>query len=509
MRLSSLYDCSCESCQKINLAANADGPVFKSVLKAAEKAFKYLHEKGSYSPEDLTAKPYQKLIEETHKAFSSAVTDNDIPAEMLAKLQNDTFVFSGLRTHAQLLEASTMLMEDGKIRGFDAFAKDFNQVNTKYNQNYLEAEWQFAVSSSQSAANWAAIDQDGRYNLQYRTANDDRVRADHAALQNITLPTDDPFWISYYPPNGWRCRCTAVEVLKTKYELSDSVKANEAGDRATTKIGPDGKNRSAIFRFNPGMEQKVFPPKHPYNKVKGAEEVKKTVQEIKTVKDLTGEFSTFAQKNKAFFARGFKEIKITRAQRLNGFTDMNGVIALKPDINQHIIDGINNIKKGKKTTFEQERSLSTLHHEIWHNANKPGNMKMTKDQTQTMELANEFVSRKTLPEFMKSLGGKLENKELTETRTNTSYNRMVINYDKLIKWAEADPDKVLTDVKKTLVEDKYTEQMKGLVAAVKDNSKYDIKGNNIQSLISYAKKYDAETFGKLLDANEKLRLKRE
>ena len=136
-------------------------------------------------------------------------------------------------------------------------------------------------------------------------------------------------------------------------------------------------------------------------------------------------------------------------------------------------------------------------------------MKMTKDQTQTMELANEIVSRKTLPEFMKSLGGKLENKELTETRTNTSYNRMVINYDKLIKWAEADPDKVLTDVKKTLVEDKYTEQMKGLVAAVKDNSKYDIKGNNIQSLISYAKKYDAETFGKLLDANEKLRLKRE
>ncbi len=279
MRLSSLYDCSCESCQKLNLAANSDGPTFKSVLKAAENAFKHLHEKGSYSPEDLKDKPYQKLIDETNKVFNSAVTDNDIPPEMLAKLQNDTFVFSGLRTHAQLLEASTMLMEDGKIRSFDAFANDFNKVNSKYNQNYLEAEWQFAVSSSQSAANWAAIDQDGRYNLQYRTANDSRVRDDHAVLQDTTLPVDDPFWMSYYPPNGWRCRCTAVEVLKEKYTVSDSEKANAAGDRATTKIGPDGKNRSEIFRFNPGMEQKVFPPKHPYNKLKGSEEVKAVVNQ--------------------------------------------------------------------------------------------------------------------------------------------------------------------------------------------------------------------------------------
>lgn len=271
-----MYDCSCDSCRsiKINLSADGNETNFKAVLKAAENAFKHLHEKGSYSPEDLNDKEYKKLISETNKVLNYAITDNDIPPEMLAKLQNDTFIFSGLKTHAQLLEASTFLMDDGKIRGFDAFANDFNKVNSKYNQNYLEAEYQFAVSSSQSAGNWAALDPDGRYNLQYRTANDDRVRADHAVLQNITLDKEDSFWLSYYPPNGWRCRCTAVEVRKSKYELSDSVKANEAGDRATTKLGPDGKNRSEIFRFNPGAEQKVFPPKHPYNKLKGADNVK-------------------------------------------------------------------------------------------------------------------------------------------------------------------------------------------------------------------------------------------
>jgi len=81
-------------------------------------------------------------------------------------------------------------------------------------------------------------------------------------------------WPSYYPPNGWRCRCQAVEVRKSKYEESDSAKALESGEKATTQIGKDGKNRLEIFRFNPGKEEKLFPPKHPYNKLKGAEEVK-------------------------------------------------------------------------------------------------------------------------------------------------------------------------------------------------------------------------------------------
>lgn len=195
---------------------------------------------------------------------------------MLAKLQNDTFIFSGLRTHAQLLEASSLLIDEkGQIRGFDSFANEFNKINKNYNQNYLDAEYLFAINSSQSAANWAALDENGRYDLQYRTANDDRVRDSHRILHNITLPVNNEFWLSYYPPNGWRCRCTAVEVLKAKYEIFDSEKAIKLGKQATTQIGPDGKNRLEIFRFNPGAEQKVFPPKHPYNKVKGAEVVKK------------------------------------------------------------------------------------------------------------------------------------------------------------------------------------------------------------------------------------------
>lgn len=241
---------------------------------------KYLHKNGRYESSDLLkVSEYKALIDETTKVFDETIQNNIVPEPMAQKLKNDAFIFSGLKTHAQLLEASTLLMDkEGKVRSFEQFAQDFNKINQNYNQHYLEAEWQFAISSSQSAANWAKINPEGRYNLQYRTANDDRVRDNHRVLHDITLPQDDPFWVSYYPPNGWRCRCTVVEVLKSKYEVSDPQKALEQGEKATTQIGANGKNKLEIFRFNPGAEQKLFPPKHPYNKVKGAEEVKKELE---------------------------------------------------------------------------------------------------------------------------------------------------------------------------------------------------------------------------------------
>ena len=206
---------------------------------------------------------------------------------MKNKLQNDIFLFSGLKTHAQLLEATTLLIDkdSSKIRSYDSFANEFNRLNRDYNQNYLEAEYQFAISSSQAAANWAEINEGGRYDLQYRTANDDRVRNEHQALHNTTLPPEDDFWLLYYPPNGWRCRCTVVEVLKSKYELSDSDAAAKVGELATTQIGKDGKNKLEIFRFNPGAEEKIFPPKHPYNKVKDADKVKKELAEENIFED--------------------------------------------------------------------------------------------------------------------------------------------------------------------------------------------------------------------------------
>jgi SPP1 gp7 family putative phage head morphogenesis protein len=191
---------------------------------------------------------------------------------MLAKLRNDVFVFSGCKSIAELREATSLLVDqDGKIRSWNDFKTEMNKLHQLYNVSYLEAEHNFATQSATMAASWHQ-DSEGdpeRYLMQYRTANDDRVRESHLVMNGITLPATDPFWAEYYPPNGWRCRCKAPRVLKSKYGPTDKNQAMTYGDEATTQIDKDGRNRLAMFRFNPGRDQVIFPPNHPYYKFKG------------------------------------------------------------------------------------------------------------------------------------------------------------------------------------------------------------------------------------------------
>jgi SPP1 gp7 family putative phage head morphogenesis protein len=232
----------------------------------------------------LTDEPLMAVTGETRRILDEAIDaglpDDIPPAEMISRLRRDVYVFSGYKTHAQLKEAASLLLDDsGKIRPFQDFRKDVWQVHANYNSLYLEAEYIFATGSAEMAARWDSFEQDGdRYNLQYRTAGDDRVRDEHAAMDGTTLPVDDPFWNSYYPPNGWRCRCGAVQVRKGKYPVSDSGEAVAKGEKATTRINKKGENADAIFRFNAGKQQVIFPPHHPYRQV--SDKVKSIVESL-------------------------------------------------------------------------------------------------------------------------------------------------------------------------------------------------------------------------------------
>lgn len=258
-----------------------DEEPINELLNITQKAFDVLYSRKSYKPDDLMNVPeFRAVVEHTAEVFSSAVP-HEVPQEMRDYLEKDVFIFSGLKTHTQLTEARSYLKdENGNIVPYDRFEQKILKLNEQYNRHYLEAEYQFAVHSAQSAANWANLqDNTSRYWLEYRTAGDERVRANHAVLNGICLPKDDDFWTEYYPPNGWRCRCVAVEVLARENTLSDSKKAKELGEKATTHIAPNGKNKLQMFRFNPGAEKKVFPPNNAYNKVVGAKDVKETLKE--------------------------------------------------------------------------------------------------------------------------------------------------------------------------------------------------------------------------------------
>lgn len=157
------------------------------------------------------------LLEETKKPMP-----DQLPDQKIIKMQQNLYKFSAAKSASMLQEMNSLLYENGKLISFDKFRKKLDKLNIAYNKNWLEAEYRTARQSGYMAQKWEAImdNQDLFPNLKYKTQEDDRVRKEHEALNNIIAPINDPFWDKYYPPNGWRCRC---DVIQTAEEASDNI----------------------------------------------------------------------------------------------------------------------------------------------------------------------------------------------------------------------------------------------------------------------------------------------
>lgn len=209
----------------------------------------------------ILAKPkVQEFIEAHAGVLDSGFSQVEMSEAMRRRLTRSDYIFSGMKTFHELNEAfPSLLDENGNRKPFEQFLNDVRKIDSTYNVNYLRAEYNFVQSSAEMAARWEQFTGDGdRYNLQYRTAADGKVRPTHAALHGVTLPITDPFWEEYYPPNGWNCRCTVVQVRKSKYPETPHDEAMALGEEALQK------DSKGIFHFNAGKEQKSVPDYNPY-----------------------------------------------------------------------------------------------------------------------------------------------------------------------------------------------------------------------------------------------------
>ncbi len=284
----------------LELANGTDVPEFDDT--AFFDAAGMVYNAGSFDASMLNTPEARRLVAETlhqiKRGIDSGLT-HEVPEVVRHALENNAFIFSGFKAYHTLREVGLSLVTDkGDIKPFETFRRDVEAVNNRYNHNYLYAEYNHAVGSSLMAARWQQIEADGdRYDLQYRTAQDDRVREDHAILHGITLPPSDPFWSLYLPPNGWNCRCTAVQVRKGKYPQSDSALSMLRGNNCTETA------KQQIFRFNPGKELNLFPPKHPY--YKAPDDAKKVIEQ------------QAAKREREYIAQRRREIREYMAEHLD------------------------------------------------------------------------------------------------------------------------------------------------------------------------------------------------
>ncbi len=217
--------------------------------------------RGAEFSVDILSDPAVAAFIDGHAEILDSAFDQTKMSETLrSRLRSSDWVFSGMKTFHELNEAfPSLLDENGVLKPFERFLNDVRSIDRTYNSNYLRAEYNFVTASAQMAAKWEEFQSDGdRYNLQYRTQRDGRVRPEHAALDGVTLPPSDPFWLDFYPPNGWNCRCDVVQVRKSKYPQTDHDEAVARGEGALQK------DTKRMFRFNPGIERSTVPAYNPY-----------------------------------------------------------------------------------------------------------------------------------------------------------------------------------------------------------------------------------------------------
>jgi hypothetical protein len=84
----------------------------------------------------------------------------------------------------------------------------------------------------------------------YVAIKDRRARLTHSALNGKVYPHDHPFWDTYYPPNGFMCRCT-VQTLSQDQVDARGLKVEDCIPGLVEPIDPRTGNKGPAIPLRP------------------------------------------------------------------------------------------------------------------------------------------------------------------------------------------------------------------------------------------------------------------
>ncbi len=74
---------------------------------------------------------------------------------------------------------------------------------------------------------------------QYDAVNDKRTRPTHLAMDGRVWPQDHAVWNTWYPPNGYRCRCSVIGITRGQMERRKiQVEEEDITERLIEPISP-------------------------------------------------------------------------------------------------------------------------------------------------------------------------------------------------------------------------------------------------------------------------------
>lgn len=179
--------------------------------------------------------------------------------EELFHLQQNVYHFSAAKNYQELKDLTLALLDGDKLREEAEYIREVEKINTRYNRTWLSTERDTAIAGAQMAASWTRFGEDST--LKYITVGDSQVRPGHRKLNGVKKKKIHPFWKTYYPPNGYKCRCDVTE--------TEGAETNDKFIRPFD-VPP-------MFKTNLAEQGLIFPKNHPYYKGVPKAEIKKAV----------------------------------------------------------------------------------------------------------------------------------------------------------------------------------------------------------------------------------------
>lgn len=363
--------------------------------------------------------------------------------ELQGVLRQMAFSIAGLASFDQLQivrDSLSAKLQSGQT--FNEWQKDILESGTlDLPRHQLDNIFRTNVQSAYNRGRWQRFEQNkaNRPCLMYDGINDNRIRPAHKALDGIIRYINDPFWDTYAPLNGYRCRCrlislTEAEAQKRSQPGSEQRYYGPEGKEVTVQTAGNGLNKVIDERlmkpdkgwgYNPGKDVLAGVQRGIANREGKDGTVLLSALKTKLANDMhiiskpgfdrvQETLTQLAGTRPEWFPSGFNGIHaVTNAELFAGFRPKTGAFYLSTDDElvpgfkpaDELQDAVLKIKTGDALTFNNEYAVETLWHEMLHGITGITAVRFELGTEPLEEGIIQAVSRLSYPALLTGLGG--------------------------------------------------------------------------------------------------------
>jgi len=223
-----------------------------------EKAIEYFESKGykiGFRWQDVAAEAHAKaftiagvmkvdLLQDVRQALTDALkkgtTFEDFKKQVSPVLERKGWLGKG------------MIVDDatGEIEGKRLTPRRLDTIfRTNMQSAYMAGRYATQLEQVDTHPYW-----------EYVAVLDSRTRPAHRALAGAVYRYDDPFWLTFYPPNGYRCRCRVRTRTRNYVEQNGVPVRNSDGHIVEVEVVDRSGNKGPALAYSdPATGKKILP----------------------------------------------------------------------------------------------------------------------------------------------------------------------------------------------------------------------------------------------------------